>query len=76
MQEPESLLRIYDITGCRKRGIKPLISISRSAFWAGVADGRYPKGLLLSARTRVWPASSIQKLIKDLADRGSAESSQ
>jgi prophage regulatory protein len=65
--QPESLLRIYDITGCPKRGIKGLISISRSAWWAGVADGRYPKGILLSARTRVWPASSIQKLITDLA---------
>jgi prophage regulatory protein len=71
----ESLLRIWQIVGDRKRGIDPLIGISKSAFWAGVADGRYPKGILLSKRTRVWTASSIQKVIADLtaASEGGAQ---
>jgi prophage regulatory protein len=69
-QQPESLLRIWQVVGDRKRGVAGLIGISRSAFWAGVADGRYPKGILLSRRTRVWTSSSIQKLIADLAARG------
>jgi prophage regulatory protein len=76
MQEPESLLRVYDIVGCRKRNIKPLISISRSSFWAMVAKGTAPRGILLSARTRVWTASSIQKLIRDLAARGAEGATQ
>jgi prophage regulatory protein len=63
----ESLLRVWQICGCRKRGVSPLIPISRSAWWAGVSEGKYPPGILLSTRTRVWPASSIQKLIEDLA---------
>ena len=71
MQEPvviptEGFLRVWQITGCSKRKIVPIIPISRSAFWAGVAQGKYPAGILLSSRTRVWSASSIRKLLSDL----------
>jgi prophage regulatory protein len=71
MQEPavipaEGFLRIWQICGCKKRGAAPLLPISRSAFWAGVANGKYPAGTLLSSRTRVWSAASIRKLLADL----------
>jgi prophage regulatory protein len=77
MQEPvvipaEGFLRVWQITGCNKRGVSPLIPISRSAWWSGVAEGKYPPGILVSSRTRVWSAASIRKLLSDLqaAERG------
>jgi predicted DNA-binding transcriptional regulator AlpA len=67
----ERLLRIYDVVGCKQRGIKGRISISRSAWWKGVAERRFPQGHLLSRRTRVWTESSIDQLLSDLAAGGS-----
>jgi prophage regulatory protein len=72
MQEPavipnEGFLRVWQITGCPKRKVAPILPISRSAFWAGIAAGKYPAGILLGSRTRVWPVASIRKLIADLA---------
>ena len=55
-------LRIWQICGDRKRGVPPLIPISRSTWWAGVASGRFPKGVLLSPRIRVWTVESIKQL--------------
>lgn len=40
-----------------------LIPVSRSGWWAGVKDGRYPKPLKLSPRVTVWKASEIQAFI-------------
>jgi prophage regulatory protein len=72
MQEPvviptEGFLRVWQITGCCKRNVAPILPISRSAFWAGVAEGKYPAGILLGTRTRVWSVASIRKLLTDLA---------
>jgi predicted DNA-binding transcriptional regulator AlpA len=75
MQEPavipeQGFLRIWQITGCRKRGVAPLIPISRSLWWRRVAEGTYPPGVLLGPRTRVWPVASIRKLLADLEAQG------
>jgi prophage regulatory protein len=68
---PETgLLRIYQICGDKRRGVQPLIAISRSAWWAGVKVGRYPKGRKLSAGVTVWAAEDIRALI---ANPSSAE---
>jgi prophage regulatory protein len=39
------------------------IPISRSAWWAGVRTGRYPKAIKLGPRTTAWRAEDIHKLI-------------
>jgi len=44
--------------------IPPVIPISKSAWWQGIKDGRYPKPLKLSARTTVWRWQDIIDLIK------------
>jgi predicted DNA-binding transcriptional regulator AlpA len=72
MEQPERLLRIWQICGCKKRGITPLIDISKSKWWDGVAKKDFPAGILISPRCRVWTLSSIQKLISDLAAAGGA----
>jgi len=38
--------------------------VSRSAWWAGIAAGRYPAGVKLSPRTTAWRASDIRDLIE------------
>lgn len=72
MQEPtvipqEGFLRAWQITGSKRRGIAPILPISQSSWWAGVASGKYPAGTLLSTRTRVWSVQSIRQLLADLA---------
>jgi prophage regulatory protein len=58
-------LRIWQILGDPRRGASPLIPISRSAWWQGCRDGKYPRGILLGPRTRVWTQKSIDALIAE-----------
>ncbi|WP_411817364.1 helix-turn-helix transcriptional regulator [Hyphococcus sp. DH-69] len=39
------------------------IPVSKSTWWAGVKDGRFPKPLKLGARVTVWRAEEIYALI-------------
>ncbi|MGA3846860.1 helix-turn-helix transcriptional regulator [Ralstonia nicotianae] len=43
--------------------ILSLIPISRSAWWAGVREGKFPKGIKLGSKTTVWRAEDIRALI-------------
>lgn len=36
--------------------------VSKSAWWAGVACGKYPEGVMISKRCRAWKAAEIIKL--------------
>ena len=66
MQVHESaLLRIHQIIGDRERGIAPLIPISRASWWAGVANGRYPKPVKIGRMT-FWRAADVLALVKSL----------
>ena len=67
MQRPsipkEGFLRLSQILGDRKRGIPPLIPISKSTWWQGVREGRFPLPIKLGPRTTVWRASDVFALI-------------
>jgi len=41
-----------------------LIPVSRSSWWKGIKEGRFPKPLKLSKRITVWKASDIRNLIE------------
>lgn len=41
--------------------------ISASAWWQGIKDGRYPRGVKLSSRTTAWRAEDIRALINSLS---------
>ena len=62
-QENQRFLRLWQIIGDRKRGIDPIIPISKSAWWAGVREGKFPQPIKLGERTTVWRESDIHKLI-------------
>jgi prophage regulatory protein len=43
-----------------------IIPVSKTAWWEGIRQGRYPKGVKLLARTTAWPVSEIRKLVEEL----------
>ena len=51
----EGLLRIAQVLR--------FIPVSRSHWWQGVKEGRYPQPMKLSERVTVWRASDIRQLI-------------
>ena len=59
---PERYLRLWDILGCKKRGILPIIPVSKSCWWAGIRSGKYPKGVKLSERCTAWRESDIRAI--------------
>lgn len=61
----EKLLRLEDVL--------ERIPISKSAWWAGVRKGIYPRGHKLGPRLRVWTESEIelvvQKILQDAFEK-------
>lgn len=60
-------LRLAQIVGDPKSDppTPPLIPISKSTWWAGVASGRYPKPVkTLGLRITAWRVEDIRALIK------------
>lgn len=41
------------------------IPVSKSTWWAGVKDGRFPKPMKLGARVTVWRIEDINHLIEN-----------
>jgi predicted DNA-binding transcriptional regulator AlpA len=42
-----------------------LIPISKSAWWAGIKEGRFPKPVKLGLRTTAWRVEDIRTLIEE-----------
>jgi prophage regulatory protein len=59
-------LRASQITGNPQKGIPALLPICKSAWWLGIKEGRYPKGVLLGPRTRAWSVESNRSLMSDM----------
>ena len=43
--------------------ILKVFPVSKSSWWLGVKEGKYPKPVKLGARTTAWRAEDIQSLI-------------
>lgn len=48
----------------RLQQVLSVVPISKSAWWAGIKSGRYPKSIKLGPRTTVWRAVDIHTLIE------------
>ena len=61
----DCLLKLPQIIGDEKRGLPPIIPVSKSLWWEGVKSGRYPKPIKLGGETTgtFWRASDIKQLI-------------
>ena len=57
-------LRLRQIVGDKTQGIPPIIPVSRSTWLAGVASGKFPKPIKLSAGVTVWRVEDIRTFIR------------
>lgn len=47
--------------------ILKIFGFSKSSWWAGIREGRFPKGVSLGKRMTGWRISDIEKLIEELS---------
>ena len=57
MGSEERLLRLKDVLA--------IIPVSKSTWWAGIKEGRFPRPIKLGPRTTCWRLSDIKKLMQD-----------
>lgn len=62
-------LRLKQVIGSVKEGIEPIIPVSKSTWWAGVRDGRFPAPYKIGPKTTVWAADDIAKLVEDIGNQ-------
>ncbi len=66
---PETgFLRLRQIIGDKKTN-PAIIPVSRSTWWAGVREGRFPKSVKLGKRTTAWKVADIRRLIEGEATK-------
>lgn len=65
-------LRLPQIVGDPKAKppIPPLIPVSKSTWWAGIKQGRYPAPVKLSPRVAAWRVEEIRDLIERMGTQG------
>ncbi len=61
-------VRLNQIVGNPKANppIPPIIPVSKSTWWQGVKDGRFPKSVKLGPRTTAWRVEDIRDLINSI----------
>ena len=59
------LLRVRDIVRDKKTGTFGYLPISKSAWWLGVAEGKYPQPIKLGPKTTCWRESDILALVNN-----------
>lgn len=67
-------VRLSQIVGNSKADppIPAIIPISRSTWWAGVKQGRFPQPVKLGPRTTAWKVSDILTLIEQTGQKEAA----
>jgi predicted DNA-binding transcriptional regulator AlpA len=68
MNQEDGFLRLPQIVGDKKSDppIPALIPVSRSTWWAGVREGRFPRPYKISRRCSGWKISDIKVLIEEM----------
>ena len=59
----EKLLRVKDIVRDNKSGKSNYLPISKSSWWSGVAEGKYPQPIKLGPKTTCWRESDILSIM-------------
>ena len=62
MLPAEGFVRLNQI--CNYKGTPGIIPVSKSSWWSGVRDGRFPKPVKLGKRTTAWRVQDIRALIE------------
>ena len=58
---------LTETTFLRLPQVLAIIPVSKSAWWQGCKDGRFPKPVKLGPRTTAWRASDITALVEQLS---------
>ena len=69
MNLPETgFLRLQQIIGNKKSDppMPAIIPLSKSTWWKGVADGRFPNPVKLSMRCTAWRVEDIRALVEGI----------
>ena len=56
----------------RLPAVLSLIPVSRATWWAGIQQGRFPRGIKLGPRLTGWRVEDIRQLIERLGKEGAA----
>lgn len=56
----------------RLREVLQIFPVSRSAWYKGISQGRYPRGIKLSIRAIAWRRTDIEALVRSLSERTDA----
>lgn len=59
-------MRLAEIVGDPRRGIKPVIPVSRSTWWEKCRKGEFPAPVKLGPNTTAWRRSDILALVARL----------
>lgn len=62
--QTESYLRIWQIIGCKRRGIPPLVPVCKNTWESGSTTGRFPPKIRLGPNVVVWRSSEIYALLR------------
>jgi prophage regulatory protein len=58
-------LRLRDVIGYKDN--PGIIPVSRSSWYKGIAEGRYPKPVKLGERMTAWRVEDIRRLVEELS---------
>lgn len=50
-----------------------VLPISKTSFWMGIKEGRFPRPVKLGPRTSAWRVEDIRALIEDFSCKGAAD---
>ena len=67
-EQQEKLLRLSQVL--------EIIPISRSAWWNGCREGKFPQPIKLGPKTTVWKLSEIQELLNRIGDQHEKEADE
>jgi len=62
----EKMTKLNETGFLRLPDVLSLIPVSKTSWYSGVAEGRFPKPIRLSARTSAWKVEDIRQLIDEL----------
>lgn len=68
---PETgFVKLWQIIGDVRRGIPAVFPISRSGWYQGIKEGRFPAPVKLGPRSSAWRVSDIQALLESVTAQG------
>ena len=60
---------LVDAGYLRLREVLKVFPVSKSTWWHGIKEGKYPAGVKLSARTTAWKVTDIIRLIEEVGHK-------